>query len=190
MYMKTKAIWLAIIVGLQLLWMAGVTISKETHLASGATALLETVPVDPRDLLRGDYLTLRYKVSDIPTNLFDSLPPGAVTNLPVLSGKPVYIVLEKRGEFHEAVAASFEPPPRADTRLVMTGTVESDRWRWRGNGIGVRYGIEQYFVREGTGNPGGKVTVRVAINKNGAPLIKEVYVNGKPYSAAKQNSGR
>ena len=62
--MKLKL--LLLVVGLQAAWMIGMVVRQETVLASGRTILLETVPVDPRDLLRGDYVLLRYKISDVP----------------------------------------------------------------------------------------------------------------------------
>ncbi len=66
--------------------------------------LLETRPVDPRDLLRGDYLTLNYKISDVPLDLFT---PPQTNGLP--PGQTIYVALEPRGQFHEVVRASTEP---------------------------------------------------------------------------------
>ena len=37
---------------------------KEELLQNGRLVLLELVPVDPRSLMQGDYMTLRYKISD------------------------------------------------------------------------------------------------------------------------------
>ena len=36
--------------------------SREQHLARGAVVLLELAPVDPRSLMQGDYMALRFKV--------------------------------------------------------------------------------------------------------------------------------
>lgn len=48
----------------------------------------------------------------------------------------------------------------------------------------VEYGLERYYVKEGTGNPRGKLTVRVAVGAEGKPVIKEVFLDGKPYAEA------
>src|SRR3989344_3670842 len=39
--------------------------SKESVLRGGQEVLLQTVPVDPRDIFRGDYVTLRYEISTL-----------------------------------------------------------------------------------------------------------------------------
>lgn len=41
---------------------------KEFTLRTGQEILLKTVPVDPRDLFRGDYVILRYDISTINTD--------------------------------------------------------------------------------------------------------------------------
>lgn len=39
--------------------------SRYAILTSGREIVLETVPVDPRSLFRGDYVTLRYAISPV-----------------------------------------------------------------------------------------------------------------------------
>jgi uncharacterized membrane-anchored protein len=48
----------------------------------------------------------------------------------------------------------------------------------------VEYGLERYYVREGTGNPRGKITVQAAVPDSGQARIKAVFVDGKPYADA------
>jgi uncharacterized membrane-anchored protein len=56
---------LAILAGLALLGAANWTIwQRERQLAEGVVVLLELAPVDPRSLLQGDYMALRFKVED------------------------------------------------------------------------------------------------------------------------------
>lgn len=48
--------------GLLVLGAVNATIyQRETHLATGRTVLLELAPVDPRSLMQGDYMALRFK---------------------------------------------------------------------------------------------------------------------------------
>lgn len=54
----------------------------------------------------------------------------------------------------------------------------------------VQYGLERYYVREGTGNPSGKITVQAAVPGSGEARIKEVYVDGKPFLQAMKGSAR
>lgn len=55
---------LALLVGVILLAAVNWTIySREQHLAHGTVVLLELAPVDPRSLMQGDYMALRFKVA-------------------------------------------------------------------------------------------------------------------------------
>lgn len=56
---------LAVLAGLAILAAANWTIaSREKQLAEGAVVLLELAPVDPRSLMQGDYMALRFKVEN------------------------------------------------------------------------------------------------------------------------------
>jgi uncharacterized membrane-anchored protein len=175
--MKLKL--LILILGLQMAWIVGTTFVQERALTHGKVVLLETRPVDPRDLLRGDYLILNYKISDVPLSLF---MPTQTNGLP--PGQTVYVALEPRGQFHEVVRASTEPIEPAAEYIVLKGRTQT--W-WGGNGrtnAHLEYGLERYYVREGTGNPHGKITVQVAIPASGQGSIKQVFLDGKPYAEA------
>jgi uncharacterized membrane-anchored protein len=176
--MKKTGLCLFVVVGLQVLWMLGTAASKEMNLHGDKTVLLETMPVDPRDLLRGDYIILNYKISNVPTPwLFAG---GTAANV---NGRDIYVTLEKHGQFHEAVAASFAPEKVKAGQIQVRGAGD-DSWRsFTGGSIRVRYGIEKYFVKEGTGNPRGKVTVRCVVTNSGELQIKEVFVDGKPFKS-------
>jgi uncharacterized membrane-anchored protein len=56
--------------------------------------------------------------------------------------------------------------------------------------VHLEYGLEQYLVAEGTGNPHGKLTVPAAITRSGRASLKEVFVDGKPYAEAMKDAGR
>ena len=70
---------------------------------------------------------------------------------------------------------------------MLAGT-SANRWWNATNSVHVAYGIEKYFVAEGTGNPRGKLTVQAAVSKSGRANIKEVFVDGKPYAEAMKNA--
>ena len=53
----------------------------------------------------------------------------------------------------------------------------------------MHYGLEAYFVAEGTGNPQGKLTVEAAVPASGRATIKEVFVDGTPYRQAMKGLG-
>ena len=181
-----KARLLIAVVALQAAWVITTIARQEMLLRSGTVVLLETVPVDPRDLLRGDYVILNYKFSLLPAPLFDQAPPDAS------GGLPVFVRLEKRGQFHEAVAASMSPLDGDAGHPVLRGTISNRFGRGDGtvNTVPVAYGLERYYVREGTGRPTGKITVEAVVSPSGAGMIRQVYIDGQPYADVMRNQGR
>jgi uncharacterized membrane-anchored protein len=174
--MKLKL--LILILALQSAWVLYTVAVQERAWSAGKVIMLETELVDPRDLLRGDYLILNYKISNVPTNLFS---PPVGKDLP--AGTKVFVALAPRGEFFTVARASTnEIQPVADELLLKA------RSAWaRGNttnAIRIEYGLERYFVREGTGNPNGKLTVQAVVPASGRASIKQVFLDGKPYAQA------
>ncbi|GDY19827.1 hypothetical protein LBMAG56_11720 [Verrucomicrobiota bacterium] len=179
--MKLKL--LALVLALQAAWVLSTVFLQERGLATGVTILLETRPVDPRDLLRGDYVILNYQISTVPIDRFQP----AITNLD--GGRDVFVALEKKGEFHVVRRASTTNFSPAADEVVLRG---KSRYGWEGPfqsraqpaaAVRVDYGLERYYVGEGTGNPRGKLTVAVAVPASGRAQIKEVLLDGKPYAA-------
>lgn len=171
--MKNRGAWLAIVVGLQSLWLIGTAISKEANLRRATpsnTVLLETMPVDPRDWLRGDFVILNYKISSIPV---------AGLALTDSASRTVWVTLEERGKFHEVVNVSLTPVEDSPGRIVVRGTITgADRFSTTAR---VTYGIERYYVPEGLGNPEGKVTVECVVTADRTLQIKQLFVNDRPF---------
>jgi uncharacterized membrane-anchored protein len=180
--MKLKL--LLLVLALQTAWILGTTFVQERALAGGQLVLLETRPVDPRDLLRGDYVTLSYRISDVALDLFSP----ALTNAPA-PGETVYVALEPRGQFHEVVRASTSRITPAAGQVALKGHSRS-WWNNAAQTVHLEYGLERYYVREGTGNPRGKLTVQAAVPDSGQGRIKEVFVDGKPYAEAMKGVAR
>ena len=175
-----------LILALQSAWVLYTVAVQESALREGEPILLETRPVDPRDLLRGDYVILSYKISNIPTNLFS---PPLTNTLP--HSRTIWVALAPRGEFHEVVRASTERFEPGAGEVVVRA--KSQRWSGGRSGAGevsVEYGLERYFVREGTGNPRGKLTVQAAVPTSGRASIKQVFLDGKPYAAAMKETAQ
>ena len=59
--------------------------SKERIVSGGTEVILETRPIDPRDLFRGEYVILRYKIEN------DKKIKGALSD-GSSSGDPVYVL--------------------------------------------------------------------------------------------------
>jgi uncharacterized membrane-anchored protein len=159
---------------------------QEHALATGKVILLETARVDPRDLLQGDYLILNYKISDVPANLFS---PPVTKDLP--NGTKIFVALAPAtNQFYAVVKASTnEFVPTADD-VLLKGRTAWPRWNAATNSIHVEYGLEHFYVAEGTGNPAGKLTAQVVVPASGCGRVKEVFVDGKPYARAMKELGR
>jgi uncharacterized membrane-anchored protein len=167
-----------LVLALQSAWVFYTVAVQERALSTGKVILLEAERVDPRDPLRGDYLILNYKISNLPTNLFS---PPVKRDLP--AGTKVYVALEPRGEFYAAAQAStnrFEP---SASEVLLEGRSTWQTWNMT-NRVHVEYGLERYFVREGTGNPRGELTVRAAVPASGRASIKQVFLDNEPYTEA------
>lgn len=173
--MRTKLFIL--ILALQSLWVLATVAVQEHKLRSGQEILLETRPVDPRDLLRGDYMTLAYEITEVPRSAF--IP--VATNQPA-EGTPVFVRLQATGKFFMVQNASFTPLTAEKGHPVLRGKI-NNRWMagHAGETLRVEYGLEKYFVPEGMGNPAGKLTVAVAVTSSGNAIIKRLYVDGKPF---------
>jgi len=165
---------------LQSAWLLGTVAVQEHALATGRVILLETERVDPRDLLQGDYLILNYKISNVPTNLFS---PPVKKDLP--DDTRIYVALAPAtNQFYAVVKASTNQFTPAADEVLLKGKSTWSRWNSPTNSVHVAYGIERYYVAEGTGNPTGKLTAQVVVPASGRGHVKEVFVDGKPYAEA------
>jgi uncharacterized membrane-anchored protein len=144
--------------------------------------MLKTRPVDPRDLLRGDFVILRYDISDVPVSVFT--PP--VTDHGVLaSERTVQVELRPEGGFYRVHRASLDSIVAEPGNVVLVGrSVARDPDGTLGTSLEVQYDLERYYVREGTGNPQGELTVQVSVPRSGRGMIRQVFVDGIPYAEA------
>jgi uncharacterized membrane-anchored protein len=154
-------------------------------LRDGTEVTLQTRPVDPRDLLRGDYVVLGYDIS--------RLPAGSLLNQPTGTRNPVVFVklAPNRDELYEAVSVHANAVAVASPEVLILGRVVSgatcgSRGRAFCDQLQVRYNLESYFVPEGEGRKleqarnQRKLTVVAAILPSGRAAIKRLLVDGEP----------
>jgi hypothetical protein len=101
--------------------------------------------------------------------LTNALPPGTT----------IYVALEPRDGFYAVASASTEGISAVNGQVVLCG--RSQTW-WDRQTVLLEYMLERYYVREGSGNPRGKITVQVAVPKSGRGQIKAVFLDGKPFA--------
>lgn len=104
---------------------------KEQLLARGAGVLLELAPVDPRSLMQGDYMLLRYRLADDPRVLEATRAAGA-------DGKLVV-----RRNANNGVADFV----RVHGGETLAPGEQLLRYRRRANGV--RVATESFFFEEG-----------------------------------------
>jgi len=131
--------------------------------------LLKGRPVDPQDLLRGDFMILRYDISTV------KLPPETD------AGGEVWVLLEKKGAYHEVVNAAREPLVAKSGQVLARGEL-GHTWSDGAPGSDLRYGIEKYFVPEGQGTPRFQLMeVEVSVSPAHRLYIKRVLLDGKAF---------
>ncbi|KAF0807881.1 hypothetical protein A167_02755 [Alcanivorax sp. S71-1-4] len=155
--------WLLVLAALlQLVMLAGVYLGAKYPLWTGEPVTLRVVPVDPRDLFRGNYARLNYGISSLPASLL----PDQDT---LREGQRVYVTLAPGEDgFWQATALSTQRPEH--------GTVVRGRVQWASGGQYVlRYGIEAWFAPkekalalEDTLRGGGAARVMLAANGKAA----------------------
>lgn len=156
---------------------------RASILRSGTEVLLKTAPVDPRDLLRGDYVVLTYDISTIPAALIKGAKPQSGTWTPV----QVRIAPGADG-FWTVTEASFEPlPAQAGSVILHSKPIEAYDWQWaEGSSLFVTYGIESYYVPEGEGRViedgrnDRRVSVAARISEDGVAQIRALMLDGEP----------
>ncbi|MBW7477218.1 GDYXXLXY domain-containing protein [Paenibacillus oenotherae] len=128
---------LLIVIMLQFGFLTYQAVTSERLLRTGDSIKLELAPIDPRSLLQGDYVTLNYSISTLPQSVASGLESRGsrqklkVVLAPDAKGVHVFKRLYQEGE------------TLASDEIVLNGTT---------SGWGpVYYGIETYFVPEGTG---------------------------------------
>ncbi|MFN2115258.1 MAG: GDYXXLXY domain-containing protein [Anaerolineae bacterium] len=170
-------------VGLMFLVLAGLGLSKQRTVLTGDTIMLRTVPVDPRSLFRGDYVVLRYEISSLDLG---ELAFGSRLGT-FAAGDTVYVVLEPDGTgVYDAVTVARRAPDLAYGQATLRGTVQSTFGAAPQQTLAVEYGIESYFVPEGTGREierarGDSLRVEVAVDGGGRGVVRQVLVDGEPF---------
>lgn len=143
----------------------------------GTVIRLQSEPIDPRSLLSGDYVILRYAITRFDESELDRLIRGkhALTR-----AKPVWVALKRNDTtgFYEASAIAANREDLLGEEIVLRGYA-GRTW----GGLEVRYGLESYFVPQGEGKKIERqladVSVDVAVNDRGDSALVRLFINGE-----------
>lgn len=158
-----------------------VIVSHATILRTGTAVLLKAAPVDPRDLLRGDYVILNYDISRVPVATLVGVRPTTDGE------RTLSVRLQKQPDGYWGIAESSFAPLAAKADTVV---LESQPFDYRPSTdlttIRVDYGIESFYVPEGEGHDleqapaDGRLAIEASISAAGTAQIKSLLLDGKP----------
>jgi uncharacterized membrane-anchored protein len=190
----TAVILLAVTQTLILGWMVW---GRITILRSSDVITLESEPVDPRDIFRGDYVTLTYGISRLS---LDGMPGDTGFE----SGDAIYVEITPARDTWRAVAVyRSNRQPREGHKIIRGRITSLVRGAPRVTPIphsnemeetpcaacenaSISYGVESFFVPEGQGRAleaernTRALSVDVAIARDGEAAIKGLRIDGKP----------
>ena len=163
-----------------------------------ATIKVKTVAYDPRDLLSGQYIRIAYTFSRVRTvynsktktyDVSDEWAKNVMLSEKNSNSKrrryhapklrdatDIWVILhEAEDGFYEPKDAYYSKPDNLkDGEILLKG--RANGWR------GIEYGIEKYFVPEGTREPArDKTHVMLDVYEQGKVRINQVLVDGKAW---------
>lgn len=147
-------------------------VGKERQLASGRIVLIELAPVDPRSLMQGDYMALRFKMAN---------EAGAALKL-----SPRFAVPGARQSADGHLVASLDAAGIATYRRLGDGAppaADEVLLRYRVREGQMKFATNAFFFQEGTANryqgarygefrvaPDGELLLTGLRDKDGKPL--------------------
>jgi uncharacterized membrane-anchored protein len=176
-FLKSRGGALALVAALQLGVLTYIVGGRVQLLRTGREIVLPIVPVDPRDLFKGDYVRLAYPVSTLPVDMAGTKDKPGNT--------PVYVTLQPAADGTWSVAAASQTYPAqvAADHVVLRGIREIETWR-NAAPVRVRYGLERYYVPEGTGPAleklarDKKLAAIISVDSRGTAAIKGLSADG------------
>jgi uncharacterized membrane-anchored protein len=170
-----------------LLILGGMIVGHAWPLWTGRTIVMKVMPVDPRDLFRGEYVRLDASANRLYRD-------GSIASSPSLSvvrpvgrvfeesrrGAVVYVQLQSsaNGDY-VPVSASREP---VDGALNLRGRV---RYPNPPNSLTLDYGLDAFYMQEGKARPiedairrGRNVQMEVAVASSGQARIRALLLDG------------
>lgn len=190
---KVPLLWRALATALLLMLVLLALVEQRARILRGGTEIrLKTVPIDPRDLFRGDYVILAYSISTVETN--------TAGKTDFARGERVYVSLGRDEQgFAKAISVTRDWPKTSDDIVVIAGRVTATSvcatnadgafdCSGRRNRLGIAYGLESYFVPQGEGRAietidKARIEVVAAVSSSGEAAIKRLLIDGKPVYA-------
>lgn len=175
--MRPRMDWIRWALLIQLLFFIGWAGKEEWNrreVRDDSSFLIETMPVDPRDLWSGHYMTLRFRISTLAGMTTRSVTP-AVQGLDVKVKLVRDREVELQGRKYD-VYRGTEWIPASEAPGRMDGVWASATL---GSQLEVLYGIERYYFSEDRKDEmnkyrPGQYYVKVSVGKDGRFVLKDL----------------
>jgi uncharacterized membrane-anchored protein len=153
-FLDRNKLGLALVIVLQLGFVGYQITASETILAQGKVIKLELLPVDPRSLLQGDYMQLNYKIAH---------PPGVTEPDMQRGGVKVAVAPDAQGVYQWQRELQDDEKLREGEVMI----------RGKRSYMGIEYGIERFYIPEGTGMEVAETAkhAEVRVGGNGNALL-------------------
>ena len=140
--------------------------NKEKHLSDGKTIYLELAPLDPRSLMQGDYMALRFKMANeiqraLPTTRNEQVSQKEISN----SDGNVVVTLNEQN------VATYS---RIDKGEALTDEEMKIQYRVRNNKV--KFATNAFFFQEGNAKIYQPARYgQFKVNDNGELLLASMY---------------
>ena len=160
-----------------LLWMA---LSREYVVQTGEVVKIQTAPIDPRDLFRGDFVRLDYDLSNLPAGML----AAHLRDQALKKGQVLYVSLQTDQQGLAKPVSVSEAMPESGQFIKGRLIRNWKKNKHNSSALAVKYGIEQYFVEQGKGldieERRGKrnelqtpMIMHIALSGSGTAIIKD-----------------
>jgi uncharacterized membrane-anchored protein len=144
-------------------------------LLNGEEVILQTKPVDPSDLFRGDYVTLQYEAEEVPIKFVEETVVKGLKNR--WGELEVYVLMEKKDHVHTPIKVTLKKP---DNGLYLKGTLNYIDKDINGQEIAfIQYNLDNYFLEDNTGtewekaSSKGEILAKLKVN-NGYAVLTDI----------------
>jgi uncharacterized membrane-anchored protein len=142
---------------------------------NGKEMILQTKPLDPSDLFRGDYVILQYEAEEVPIKFVDE---AVVKGLQNRWGElEVYVLMEKKDGIHTPIKVTLEKPTKG---VFLKGTLNYIDKDNNGQEIAfIQYNLDNYFLEDNTGtewekaSAQGEILAKLKVN-NGYAVLTDI----------------
>lgn len=165
--------WFILIVALQIAVLLAMIGMKWSTLTFGERILLKTLPVDPWDVFRGDYIVLNYEIATL------DLDQVAHDDIIFKPNDSVFVVL-KPGEKYWAAEGVYLHRPEDGSRFIKARVSYYDEYSGT---LHLDYGIGSYYVPQHQGreieNQRVPLEVEVSIDRWGNSAVSRLFLEGQ-----------